>query len=58
MRCLDEKGSIRLIPTKNTNLYMPAIGNRPAEGGFVTTVDNFLAIKELLAHLDSLLERK
>ena len=58
MRCLDEKGSIRLIPTKNTSLYVNAIGNLAAGGGFVATVDNLLAIKELLDHIDSTQQRK
>ena len=54
VRCLDEKGNIRLFPIKNTNLHISAIGDRSAEGNFIAPVDDLLELKELV---DSLLNR-
>lgn len=47
-RCLDDKGSLRLFPIKSTSLYVPAIGEAFAEGGFVVSVDDLLALKAVL----------
>ena len=51
VRCLDEKGSIRLIPIKTTSLHIPAIGYSSAEGGIIAPLEELLALKELVDSL-------
>jgi len=51
VRCLDKQGNIRLFPINSTNLHIPAIGKRAAEGSFFMPVDDLLALKELVDQL-------
>jgi len=48
---LDKQGNIRLFPINSTNLHIPAIGKRAAEGSFFMPVDDLLALKELVDQL-------
>ena len=48
VRCLDENGSIRLIPIKQTDQHIDAIGGLTTGGGLVASVDELLAVKRLV----------
>ena len=53
VRCMDNKGNIRLFPIKNTNLYITAIDKCSYDENFVAPIDDLLALKELTDRLQS-----
>jgi hypothetical protein len=51
VKCLDERGNIRLFPINITNLYIATISERSADGSYIASVDDLLALKELIDSL-------
>jgi len=51
VRCLDDKGNIRLFPINITSKYIATIGEHSADGSFIASVEDLLALKELIDSL-------
>ena len=48
VRCLSEQGKIRLFPINITNLHIASLDEHSAKDGYVASVDDFLALKEII----------
>ena len=48
VRCMDEKGNLRIFPVNITNLYKSTDYNRLEEGGCIVSVDDLISLKELV----------
>jgi hypothetical protein len=50
-RCVDENGRTRLFPINHTSLQISVIGKGLADGSFIASVEELLALKGLVDQL-------
>ena len=53
VRYMDANGKVRLLPVNCTDMHIAAVGEHSAEGGFVVSVDDLMALKELIDDLQT-----